>query len=183
MRPYLSRMHALRLSALLLALGLLAVPAVAQTRQAAKAAAPAGTRLIDKFDDWQAVSFTEGGQTGCYVFTRASTSTPKLPGRGDVLLTVTHRPASRDAVSISAGFPYGANAGVSVVAEGATLEFYTDKRSAFARDGRAAVAAFQKTAHIIAKSPGPKNAVVSDSFSARGFNAAYAAINKACPAK
>jgi hypothetical protein len=171
-------MHATSFTAVLLAFGLLAVPVLA-----ARPSASSGTKLIDKFDDWQAVSFTEGGQPGCYAFTRATASTPKLSGRGDVLLTVTHRAASRDAVSISAGFPYAANATVSVLADPATLEFYTDKRSAFARDGRAAVAAFQKAGQIVAKSPGPKNAAVSDSFSARGFNAAYAAINKACPAK
>ena len=41
---------------------------------------------------------------------------------------------------------------------------------------------FLKGRQLLATSPGPKNAMVKDSFSLRGFNAAYAAIVKACPA-
>jgi len=33
----------------------------------------------------------------------------------------------------------------------------------------------------VVKSPAPRNASVSDTFSLRGFSPAYAAVNKACP--
>ena len=61
------------------------------------------------------------------------------------------------------------------------LEFYTAKRNAFARDGKAAVTAFGKGSRAIARSPGPKDATVTDTFSLKGFAPAYAAIVKACP--
>ena len=89
----------------------------------------------------------------------------------------------RDAVALSAGFAYPANAEVQVGVDQTQLAFYTANRSAFARNGRAAVAAFEKGRQAIAKSPGPRNATVTDTFSLRGFSPAYAAINKACPAK
>lgn len=162
----------------------LPVFAHAQTKPAAKAAPAANApKALGKFDDWQAATFNEGGQTVCYAFTRARTSAPAVPGRGDVLLTVTHRQAVRDAVSLGAGFAYPAGATVTLQAEKVALDFYTDKRSAFARDGKAAVAAFSKSAGVVAKSPGPKAAVVTDSFSLKGFSKAYEAIGKACPAK
>jgi hypothetical protein len=63
------------------------------------------------------------------------------------------------------------------------LEFYASQRNAFARDGKAAVAAFQRAARAIARSPGPKDQQITDTFSLKGFSAAYAAIVKACPAK
>ena len=136
------------------------------------------------FGDWQAATHVEAGQTVCYAFTRAQSSAPPLPGRGDVVLTVTERQSGRDAVAISAGFTYAANAAVPVQVNQAPLEdFYTAQRSAFARDGKAAVAAFRQGNSAVAKSPGPKNATVTDTFSLKGFDAAYAMINKTCPPK
>ncbi|MCW3476985.1 invasion associated locus B family protein [Limobrevibacterium gyesilva] len=169
------------------ALALAGPPALAQ-KPAKPAAHPAHTqasppKAIGKYDDWQAATHVEGGQTVCYAFTRAQSSAPDLSGRGDVVLTVTQRPTLRDAVAISAGFTYAANAAVDVQIDQTNLEFYTAQRSAFARDGRSVVVGMQKAAKVVARSPGPRNAQVADTFSLRGFTAAYSAINKACPPK
>jgi hypothetical protein len=160
----------------------LALPAAAQTKPARPAPArPAAAvpKAIGKFDDWTAAINVEAGQKVCYAFTRAQGA----GAQGSALLTVTQRQGGRDAVSISAGFEYAAGATVAVQADGATFEFYTAKRSAFARDGHAAVAALLKAAKVTAKSPGPRNAEVSDSFGLKGFDRAYAAINRECPGK
>lgn len=162
-----------------------AQPRHARHTAAAHPAAPAtsadGPKSVGKFDDWQAATHQEAGQTVCYAFTRAAASAPSLPGRGDVVLTVTQRPGSRDNVAIAAGFAFPANADVAMQVEAASLPFYTSQRSAFARDGHAVVAAFEKGRQAVAKSSGPKNTQVTDTFSLRGFNAAYAATAKACP--
>ena len=100
-----------------------------------------------------------------------------------MVLTVTQRPSMRDAVAITAGFAYAANAEVTVAVDKTDLPFYTSGRSAFARDGHAVAVAFDKGRMALAKSPGPKGVTVSDTFNLRGFTAAYAAINKACPVK
>jgi len=142
-----------------------------------------GPQSIGKFGDWQGATHQEAGQQVCYAFTRASSSQPSLPKRGDVVLTVTQRPGGRDAVAISAGFGYAAGAEVQMGVDQAQLAFYTADQSAFARDGRAAVTAFEKGRQAVAKSPGPRNVTISDTFSLRGFSPAYAAINKACPVK
>ena len=182
--PYVCAMRALLI---LLALVLLAAgPAPPQPQHAAAAAAPAkpeGPKKIDSFEDWTAATNVEAGQTECYAFVRASHSTPALPGRGDVVLTVTQRRTARDTVAISAGFAYPAKASVAVQVDQTALDFYTHDRSAFARDGHAAVAAFQRGSGMTARSPGPKGATVVDTFSLKGFSRAYEAINKACPAK
>jgi hypothetical protein len=162
--------------ALLVALLAMAPPALAQQRAAAPGPKPLGT-----FQDWVAATSSEGGQPVCYAFTRAKPA-GAVPGRGEVMLTVTQRAALRDAVSIAAGFAYAAKAEVKVEAGNAGLDFYTAQRSAFAREGARAVAAFTRAANAVAKSPGPRG-MVTDSFSLKGFSAAYAAITKACPAK
>lgn len=190
--PYLFVMRVPIILAALLA-ALAPCSAIAQVRSAAKpvapvhtaapAAKPAGPKAIGKFEEWTAATSLEGGQSVCYAFTRAQSSAPTLPGRGDVVLTVTERPAGRDAVALSAGFAYAANAKVELTVEQVSLDFYTAQRSAFARDGHAAVMAFLKSKQIAATSPGPKSGAVTDQFSLKGFNAAYAAISKACPPK
>jgi len=173
-----------------------AAPAAAQTAAhkppekpaPAAAAKPApganAPKELGKFDDWIAATHQESGQTTCYAFVRASHSAPALPSRGPVILTVTERTASRDEVAITAGytFPKGAAVTLQVLAVG--LDFYTSGSDAFARDGKASVAEFQKGSEAISRSPGPRDGqVMVDTFSLRGLSAAYAAINKACPAR
>jgi len=155
-------------------------PVQAETR-AARGRTATPPRLIGKYDDWQAVTHAEAGQTVCYAFTRASSSVPTLPGRGDVVLTVTHRPGIRDNVAISAGYAFPATAEMQLAVEGTVLPFYTANRSAFARDGHAATAVFARGRQAVARAPGPRGAMVTDTFPLRGFGPAYAAINRACP--
>ena len=179
---------------LFLAACLLALPAAAETKKPAAsnhakaashdAASSSGApKQIGKYDDWVAATHQESGQTVCYAFTRVQSSAPALSGRGPVVLTVAERPSGRDAVAMEAGFSYAPNASVTVQVDQAGLDFYTAQRNAFARDGKAAVAAFNKGSRAIARSPGPKDQTVTDTFSLKGFSAAYAAIVKACPAK
>ena len=176
-------------SAPVLALLTLVLPAavLAQPRPSHPPAHPAPVRPsnapkpIGKWDDWRAATHQEGGALICYAFTLATASAPVLSGRGEVVLTVTQRPSTRDAVAISAGFAYPSGAEPTVQVDSTQLSFYTANRSAFAKDGRGAVAAFERGRQAIAKSPAPRAPSVSDTFSLRGFTPAYAAINKACP--
>jgi hypothetical protein len=145
--------------------------------------APGPTEL-GKFDDWIAAKHQESGQTVCYAFVRAKNSVPAVPGRGEVVLTVTERPTGRDTVAISAGFTYRKDAAVTMQVDTTGLDFYTAQSNAFAREGKAAVTAFQKAEQALSRSPGPRDGqTLVDTFSLRGFSAAYAAINKACPAR
>jgi hypothetical protein len=142
-----------------------------------------GPQRLGTFDDWTAATHTEAGQTVCYAFTRAQSSTPALSGRSAVILTVTQRVSGRDSVALEAGFTYAPDVAVTVQADKATLDFYTSQRAAFARKGHDAVAALQAAGKAVAHSPAPHDATVTDTFSLKGFSAAYAAISKACPPK
>ena len=182
-RPIAAHMNMRFRSFLTMAL-LLALPAAAAApKKTVPPAHPAATgpKKIAKFDDWTAATYSESGQTVCYAFTPSQSSAPVLPGRGAVVLTVTERASGRDAVAIEAGFTYAPNATVTLQVDQKGLEFYTSGRDAFARDGKAAVAAFDKGSRAISRSPEPKE--VTDTFSLKGFESAYAAIVKACPPK
>ena len=168
--------------ALLAACLITAAPAMAQPKHAPAKAPAAAPKKLGSYEDWTAATHQEGGQTVCYAFARAQNSTPALPGRQEVVLTVTERPGGRDAVALSAGFPYAAGAEVTLQIDQATHTLYTSGRSAFAREGAAVVAAMQKGRGIVARSPAPNKSQIVDSFSLKGFTQAYAAIVKACPA-
>jgi hypothetical protein len=160
-------------------------PPAAPSKKPASAATakPDGPKLIARFDDWIAATHPESGVPVCYAFTRAHSSIPTVAGRGGVVLTVTQRPSGRDAVAMESGFSFTPDATVTVQADQTGLDFYTSQRAAFARDGHAAVIAFKASGRAIARSPGPHDATVTDTFSLKGFTAAYEAISKACPPK
>ncbi len=182
--PYIARMDRWIAIALLVA-AVAAAPAEAQQRPAQPAQAQAGAATsIGRFQDWEAATFTEQGRRVCYAFTRASRSTPALQGRGEVVLMVTHRPASRDQVAVRAGYTYPQAAEpagtVEAAAGNVSLAFFTAGDAAFARDREAAVAAFQRGRIFRLQGPGPRGGTVTDTFSLMGFTAAHRAISEAC---
>jgi invasion protein IalB len=135
---------------LAIAAGQTTTPSPAARKHPAPAQA-AGPKQIGKFDDWTAATHQESNQTVCYAFTRAQNSVPASTNRGPVILTVTERAGLRDTVAMDAGFTYAANAAVTVQVDQTGLDFYTSGRNAFAREGKAAVAAFSKGARAIAR--------------------------------
>jgi hypothetical protein len=138
--------------------------------------------LIGRWGDWRAATHRAAGAVVCYAYTRTTSSSVKLPGRGDVVLTVTERPGSpRDAVALSAGFLYPPGSKVDVTAGTVRAAFYTAQRSAFARSGPEIVHAFGAVRTASARSPAPRGRAVTDVFSMNGFADAHAAILKACP--
>jgi hypothetical protein len=158
-------------------MSLVAAPALAQQRNGA--AAPQGPRRLGDFQAWTAAVHTEGGQKVCYAFTRATRTDPSREG---VILTVTHRANGRDQVALTAGYTYPRNAAVTVTVGQRELAFYTGGNSAFAREGRAAVAAFRGGATAVSRGPrAGGRGVATDTFSLTGFTAAYEAISEECP--
>lgn len=160
----------------LLAALLLALPAHAQQ-----------PKRLGTFQSWTAATL---GDQLCYAFARPTRSEGAPPGRkaDAVMLVVTHRREGRDQVALRAGyaFPRTTDGGdaVQVTVGTATLGFYTAQDSAFARDGRAAVAALKAGREAVAKGPPPGGrGEVRDAFPLAGFTAAYDAISRECPVR
>ncbi|MCL2428677.1 MAG: hypothetical protein FWD12_05550 [Alphaproteobacteria bacterium] len=167
----------------LLALGLLtALPAAAVTRRNPPPKQPSSNvQQLGKFQSWTAVTRQESGETICYVFSHPEASAPAIAGRGRPALTVTERSSGRDTVAFSAGFTFPEEAEPSLQVEQTAHPFYTVGHDAFARDGAATTQALRKGRLAVMRSPGPEGAQVVDTFGLRGFEQAYAAIQKACP--
>ncbi len=145
-------------------------------------AEPVRPQAIGKFGQWQAATHAENGGTTCFAFTRPEASPQHIPGRGDVVLSVTRRPRSHDVVAISAGFVLAGHEDAPLQAGSTRMLFYIAGRSAFAHDNAAAIATFTHEASVYAHLPGPRGITAHDRFSLKGFGEALAAMSKACPA-
>jgi invasion protein IalB len=178
-------------------------PAAAQTKKAAPAApakpaaqsAPANLpapKQLGNFDSWAAVELVQSSNKICYMFARPATSEPKGLKRGDIMLTVTHRPASKrfDEVSFQAGYAFKQGAPVNVDIDGKKFDFFTrtdvDADAAWAKDDaadKAVVAAMKNGKTLKVRGTSQRNTATTDTVNLAGFAKAYAEIGKACGVK
>ena len=144
---------------------------------------------LGKFDAWTAVELAQPSNKICYMFARPASSEPKSLKRGNIMLTVTHRPAAkrRDEVSFQAGYDYKKGEDVAVDIDGKKFQFFTrpdvDRDAAWAQDpaaDKAIVAAMRNGKSLKVQGASAKNAKTTDTFSLSGFSKAYAEIGKAC---
>ncbi len=137
---------------------------------------------LGEFQSWTAATHTENGQKVCYAFARAR-AIDGVAGRNaqNVMLLVTHRPQGRDQVAVRAGFNFARGAEARLVVGSSEFAFFTANDTAFARDGRAAIAALRGGREALFRAPGPNNrGQTNDAFPLQGFTAAYEAISREC---
>jgi invasion protein IalB len=166
------------LLALFVAAPLMAAPLMAAQTALAQPAA-SGPQSLSRHDDWEVAFLTEGGARVCYAFTRRFSSEGAPAGRTAPVITVTHRPNSRDQIALLSGLTFPSGAEVPVEVGTAKFQFYTSGGSAFAREGRAVVTAFQRGRDAVFRIPaGGGRGAVTDRASLRGFSAAYTALDR-----
>ncbi len=159
----------------------LAMPACAEPAKAQPHHAGAPV-FLGTYGQWTVATHTEADTKTCFVFTRAQASPQHIPGRGDVVLSVTRRPNRHDVAALSAGFLLSGHEDARLQAGTTRMDFYIAGRSAFAHDNAAAIATFGQEPSVSAKLNGPRGITVTDRFSLQGFSSAYAALAKACAA-
>ena len=107
---------------------------------------------------------------------------------GETYILVTHRPAEKslNVISINAGYTYQSGSEVDVVIGKTTFKMFTDAGHAFAYDSKtdgAIVKAMIRGARMIIKGTSSRGTQTTDTYSLKGFTAAYKAINKSCKVK
>jgi hypothetical protein len=160
-----------------LALLWLFIPVSAQAAPEAKS--------LGTFGKWEAFSYTDAGRAICYAAARPSKSEGAYKARGEVLLTVTHRPADKafDVVSVVAGYQYLADSDVAVTIGSRKFALFTSGDRAWARDAatdKQIVQAITKGSALVTKGTSSRNTPTTDTFPLNGFSQAYKAINDAC---
>jgi invasion associated locus B (IalB) protein len=145
--------------------------------------------FIDKFGDWNAFADQENGQPLCYMASLPEKSEGKYTQRGDTYIMVTHRPAEKTfgEVSIRAGYAYKQDSDTEArIDSNQPFKLFTDGEFSWARDtdtDRALIANMKAGSTVIVKGTSSRGTLTIDTYSLKGFTAAYAAISKACKVK
>lgn len=145
--------------------------------------------FIDKFGDWNAFSDSEDGKPLCYMASLPQKSEGNYTQRGDTYIMITHRPAEKTVgeVSVRAGYTYKAGSETEArIDSNRPIKLFTDGGFSWARDvetDRTMVAAMKAGGTLIVKGTSSRGTLTTDTYSLKGFTAAYNAISKACKVK
>lgn len=151
-----------------------AAPALAQTPE-----------HLGKHRDWDAFTFMEGDKIACYMASRPTREEGQYTSRGDVYLLVTHRTSdnTRDVVSLVTGYTYKEDSVTEAQVGNATFSLFTVGDTAYSRndeDDQRIVAAMKAGAEMSVKGVSARGTETVDTFSLRGFTAAYNQMTAAC---
>lgn len=145
-------------------------------------------QFVGSFQDWEAYAGTEGKAKVCYAVTQPTKKEGQVAKRGEVYLFVTHRPADkqRDVVNVKAGYKYKVGSTVNAAIGNQNFGMYVNDDTAWNRtsdDDKSMVQAMIKGATITIHGTPTAGVGTTDTYSLKGFTAAYQAIGKACGIK
>lgn len=136
--------------------------------------------------DWVAYQVDENGSKVCYIAARPIKSEGKYKKRGDVFLTVMHRPADNvyDEVSFAAGYPYNVTEKPTIaVDKNPAVSFFSRGENAWFKEkttDEKLIAQMRKGNKAVVKGRSTRRTRTTDTISLKGFSKAYQMINEAC---
>lgn len=141
---------------------------------------------IGEYEDWGAFFSREGKNIVCYMASSPQKSEGKYTQRGNVYMVITHRPADKsyDVVNFVAGYTYKNSVPVVVkIGKDTIKDFFVDGDKAWtlnAATDKKLVDAMKKGERLIIEGTSSKGTLTKDSYSLKGFTAAYRAISSKC---
>ena len=158
-------------------------------------AAPTAAQDLGRYKDWSAHRFTEQGKRLCLMFTQPKKAEGKYKRRGDIFALVSHRPDEQrfGNVSFEMGYPFAPGKELSVSVDGgpairipADGDGGSDDDSLMWHESPQVnaklVKAMQGGLTMVATGRSRRGTKTVDTYSLRGFSAAYKAISRACGA-
>ena len=142
-------------------------------------------KALGTFGKWIAATYQEGGRQVCYMSAEPEKSDGNYKARGKPTLLITHRPGEKafDIVSMVAGYQYLGDSDAVVAVAGKRFKLFTNGDRAWARDAqtdKTLVQTLAKGTSATINGTSNRNNVTTDTFSLKGFAAAYKAIGDAC---
>ena len=170
--------------AVVLAVGGLTVSGM--TMASSTAVAASAPTPINKFTDWTASTYDDGGKTLCYATSEPKKQAGKFTSRGKPYIAITHAPQAkvRDQVSYIAGYDFKPDSVVKVTIGKQSFSLdLLQKDRAWAKDAdtdKALVTAMRKGNSLVIKGVSARGTEITDTYSLSGFSKAYQAIGTAC---
>ena len=177
------------------ALVIAAAPALAQAPKtapgSAKPAPAPEPPKIDRLNDsqtWPAFAETVKNAKTCYVVGHPQKSEPAALKRGEIHVSVTHRPTEKsyNVVNFAAGYPFKEGSEVELAVDARKFTLFTSKEGAWARDpatDKAIVEALAKGKQAVLKGTSARGTNTVDTFALAGFGQSLGEIDKACGLK
>ncbi len=140
---------------------------------------------LGSFGDWDTFTEREGKNLICYMASEATKARGNYTKRGQTYVIVTHRPAekSSNVISVEAGYTYKKDSEVEIIIGKNVTKLFTAGTTAFAYDSKAhdaLVKAMIRGAGMTIKGISARGTPTTDTYSLKGFTAAYKAISAAC---
>jgi hypothetical protein len=154
-------------------------------------------KRIGTFHDWQAYTLTTGDNKICYAISVPKKTSPKTIRRhgktvriqrGDIYVTVTHRPETetKNEVNVVVGYPFKKRSQAHYAIDGRRYTLFTMDDGAWAYDSKAdnaIVRAMERGKNLVVTGTSSHGTTTKDTYSLIGFTAAHNAIDKACGVK
>ena len=145
--------------------------------------------LLGSFRDWDAFTIErDSGEMVCYMISipKSSRADRQNVRRGEIYVTVTHRPKARvkDEVNIIVGYPFREGSSVTANIDGRRRTMFTQGDGAWLRTPREdaeMVTAMKRGNSMSVHGTSSRGTNTTDNYSRSGFTAGHDAISKACP--
>lgn len=142
--------------------------------------------LVGSYRDWDAFTVeSESGEKVCYIISVPKDTNPKNVRRGDIYVTVSHKPHLRikDEVNIIVGYPFRPDSSATASVGSSRFSFFTEGDGAWLptpREDATVVEAMKRGTTMIVRGTSSRGTNTRDRYSLMGFTAAYNAMTRAC---
>lgn len=166
----------------------LSIATAAVAAMAALSPSHSRAETLGVYGDWSAFRTAESNGNVCYIGAEPEKAEGDYDKRGDTYVLVTQRPGIKelDVVSVKAGYKYRAGSEVSVKIGGSTIDLFTADGHAWARDtetDKVLVKAMKRGNKMVIKGISWRGTLTTDTYSLKGFTAAYKTSRTACGLK
>ena len=148
----------------------------------------AAQTFVKTTGDWSAFKYGSGKSRSCYIASAPQKETGNYKRRGDTFVLVTHRPGegTRNVFELRAGYLYKKGSGVTVMIDGKNFDLFTQGSTAWAKDektDKALARAMIRGSKMRVTGISARGTKTVDTYSLRGFTAAYKTIDLNCSVK
>jgi len=150
-------------------------------------------KSIGKFQNWSAYVAGENEQRICFVVSKPRYKVPRKAKRGDIFMSITHRPAEklRYEASIRVGYSFSKQSKPKADIDGSSYRFFSGTQVANGAPEWAWLVDLDKTQDLVTNMKksnrlvfhglSSRGTTTRDTYSLIGFSKAIKAIDKACP--
>jgi len=162
-----------------------AMPMSAVSAQEAAADERVQPSLEGAYNDWSLYGMQENGNPICYLSSGLERSSDNVPRKRPAVVLITNRPVEerKGVVSVDPGYIYEDGSQVLMSIGRRQFHLYTKGGQAWAEDGDdpQIIQAIRGGSTLVVTARMKGGTATTDKFSLRGFGAALAALDRACP--